>query len=404
MNESELSKSFEEMPIPEETGRPRARRLAEVLAEARTEPDWIIRNLLPAGGLGIIGADYSEGKSTLVAQLSACVASGTPFLGYPVDRPGAVLYWQAEGNQRLFAERIRVMCEKAEIDWEELELLFPPAYWLQPFKAPEFEEFVRESGAKLVVADTVGFFHSASENDATEWKEEVIKPLKAIARKYGVAFLFVHHFGKPSETRTGRHRIRGTSAMGGDCDTVICLDPMTGDRERRILRIEKVKDAPEQPALRLRFHADKAFFELEGPANGDDSAPNDRYDRALAAAKDGIRVALRRAPEGLSGRALFAETGGNKSKHEEARSQMRKAFEIFPEHGPRNSSIWKLSRTGSVVGLAAVAQQPGSVTGCDPVGGDQSDASAVSVTRAALSKARSHGHADCGTNSEEVIP
>ena len=140
----------------------------------------------------------------------------------------------------MFAERVACACFHAGIDAATLDFGFPPADFLAPFDSPEFTRFVVASGRKLIVCDSVGYFlnDKADENSASDWKRYAMKPLRAIGRETGISFLLAHHYGKPAENRTGRHRPRGSSAIGADCDTVLRLEAPNGEkvRERTLFR------------------------------------------------------------------------------------------------------------------------------------------------------------------------
>ena len=117
-----------------------------------------------------------------------------------------------------------------------------------------------ERGIRLIIADTLGYFFSGDENSAKDFKNLVVRPLKDAARKYGVAFLIVHHFGKPSELKSAQHKTRGTSAMFGDFDLFLRLERDREDPAMRVLFFDKIKDAPERQPLLLRFDKESGVF------------------------------------------------------------------------------------------------------------------------------------------------
>jgi AAA domain len=66
---------------------------------------WTVPGLLPEG-FGILAAAAKIGKSWLVLSLGLAVASGTPFLGVPVQQ-GPALYLALEDGKRRLQERQR---------------------------------------------------------------------------------------------------------------------------------------------------------------------------------------------------------------------------------------------------------------------------------------------------------
>jgi AAA domain len=69
---------------------------AELIESAKDDPiQYIVDGLLPTGSLNMLAGKPKSGKSTLVRQLAACVASGDDFLGRTTTK-GNVLYSPAK--------------------------------------------------------------------------------------------------------------------------------------------------------------------------------------------------------------------------------------------------------------------------------------------------------------------
>lgn len=340
--------------------------IVDVLSEQYDQESWIVPNLLAVGALGIISADYSLGKSTLLAQFLACVASGRDFLGYPVARPVGCLYWQGEGSRRLFAGRVRDQCRNLGLNLDTLNLSFQPrGLDPLPFNSREFAEFVTASGCQLIACDTFGYFWDGDENSSRDWKEKVLKPLKAIGRATGISFFLVHHEGKPAEFRKGRHKMRGTSAMGGDADTVLRLERVPGEPDGRLLMFDKVKDAEEQPSLTLGFDKARALFTRGGIADAAEVAvPKESRSTARQAAKDeagrktkeDVALLLRRAAKAGKtaveiekafhiGSAKGAEILGSLYAHGDIRQG--KAVRVNAREQERLVDVWQWSDVAS---------------------------------------------------------
>lgn len=117
---------------------------------------------------------------------------------------------------------------------------------------------IQECRPGLVVLDTVGLFHEGEENSATDWKKYVVKPLRRIIEATGTAFILLHHFGKPSEGRTGGHRVRGSSAIKGDVDTLLLLEPAKSSGDLRVLAFDKIKNGPPLDSIVVRFDGEGA--------------------------------------------------------------------------------------------------------------------------------------------------
>ena len=69
------------------------------------EPEPIISMILYPG-LGMLGAPAKMGKTYRCLQLSCCVATGRPFMGFDVLRPGPVLYLDLQGTRARTKKRL----------------------------------------------------------------------------------------------------------------------------------------------------------------------------------------------------------------------------------------------------------------------------------------------------------
>ena len=71
--------------------------------EAPPEPTaWLIKNVLPQAGAGLISGQWGSYKTTVALDLSVSAMTGAPFADrYPVKRRGGVAYFAAEGANGL---------------------------------------------------------------------------------------------------------------------------------------------------------------------------------------------------------------------------------------------------------------------------------------------------------------
>jgi hypothetical protein len=71
--------------------------------------------VLPLGKLGMIAAPGGTGKSALATHLALCVATGRPFLGWEVVKPGAVVMALAEEDAGEMHRRIRAAADGLDL-------------------------------------------------------------------------------------------------------------------------------------------------------------------------------------------------------------------------------------------------------------------------------------------------
>jgi hypothetical protein len=80
---------------------------------------------------------------------------------------------------------------------------------------------VKEIKPDVTVLDPMAKFHLSDENSAQEMGA-VLRVADHLVEDFGTAIVLVHHIGKQSEDnpRRGGDRLRGSSAIFGDVDTV----------------------------------------------------------------------------------------------------------------------------------------------------------------------------------------
>jgi hypothetical protein len=240
--------------------------LFNVLKEPADATEWLIEDLLAKGGLAMLSAEPYVGKSAIAGWLGLQVAAARNVLGTRTNGAVPVMYWQGEGSRGMFSRRLDGAAAKLDLEVAKLPLYMQSPGFLTDFSSPEFDDAVAAAAAlkiKLIICDTLGYFFVGEENSAKDFKNLVVRPLKEAARRHGVAFLVIHHFGKPSETRSDQHKTRGTSAMFGDFDLFLRLERDKTDPAMRILYFDKIKDAPEREPLLLRFDKENGVFTEE---------------------------------------------------------------------------------------------------------------------------------------------
>ena len=261
--------------------------------QARPEPKWLLKDILPEAGAAVLYGRSGVGKSFLALDWMLSVATGTSWEGHP-SLPGPVVY--------VCAENAWVTWKRAE-SWAKLRgrhlpmdqvfVLTPdPVLLAQPDQAREF--LLALAAAKvppprLVVLDTLQRnMAGADENstkDMTMWVSGLQVLLEAFA---GATVLVVHHSGKDPTKGD-----RGSTVLRASVETVIEL---SGDRSRAMLVCHKQKNAPEFKGIGLaRKGSDTGFIFIK--------AGLDDFDEKVLAV-------IREHPAGISASALRKAMGG----------------------------------------------------------------------------------------------
>lgn len=238
--------------------------LGGFMQEKLLDWEWLFGGVIPTGSTGMLAGDPKCGKSTLVTQMALCLAAGRdPFYDCRVTRPGKILYIAAEGARAAYQNRVRTAAKTLGINITGAEA---NRWFIQKRHVADYmlgstglRRMVGEAKPDLLVLDTLGYFHKGNENDATDWKRHVMHPARALTAEFGCSILFVHHQTKESAERKGAQRVRGTTAMIGDCDFLLQLDNVPGDDEKKILSLSLTKYSQTR-RWDLRYSAADARF------------------------------------------------------------------------------------------------------------------------------------------------
>jgi hypothetical protein len=219
-----------------------------------TRPD-LVKGLLPETGSGLLSGQSGTYKTFVALNLAAAIATGKPFAGYSIKRPGATIAFVSEGasgwQQRLDA------VSKHDHDNSRLPIFYTgdPVCLLDPTNVAAVIETVKAAGEEskrdlglplsLVLFDTLigsaGFVKSGDENDAVVGAK-LMNALAEISASTGTFVLGIDHFGKAVETGT-----RGSSAKEAAADVVLALianKSVSGEISGQRLAVRKRRDGP----------------------------------------------------------------------------------------------------------------------------------------------------------------
>jgi RecA-family ATPase/5S rRNA maturation endonuclease (ribonuclease M5) len=225
--------------------------MADLLAEPEEETDWLVENLLPMGGLSVIGGKPKAGKSTTVRNLCLSVARGEPFLGFPTTQ-GPVLYCAFEEKRGEVTKHFRqlgalpddpILSFVGRAPDEFIAKLWPALHEIKP---------------ALIILDTlVKVAHVTDMNDYSQVMK-AIDPFLHMARESGAHLLLVHHAGKGD--RSGGDALLGSTGIFATVDT--CLIQKRSDKYRTIESINRYGTDIEETVL--EWHEDTRSISLGG--------------------------------------------------------------------------------------------------------------------------------------------
>lgn len=178
---------------------------------------------LPEGGLAMVFGQRGLGKTYFGLSLAAAVVQGKPFMKWPINEPGGVLYIDGEmwlGDIRERLSKFVNSPQKKALQILSHELFFERFEHDLIITQSEVQEAMltmldASNDIQLVVIDNLSSLSRIREDKSDDWRHMML-PFLIACRRRGVAVLMIHHAGKGGEQR-------GTGAREDHLDTSIKL-------------------------------------------------------------------------------------------------------------------------------------------------------------------------------------
>jgi len=199
----------------------------EYLALPRLPETFLVEPIIPVGGAALLYGQEKVGKSFLAIQLAVSIATGEPFLGFPVKQRGPVVYVQLDTPRSLWLKRLDAL-KQAGVDVDAVHYVDRETLNLWPFNAanPEHSERLARDLVPVkpvaVIIDTLRESHQGEENSNTEMPRAVAS-LVSITQP--AAIILVHHArkGDPEKPDDIRRGSRGANYLTGRMDSILRL-------------------------------------------------------------------------------------------------------------------------------------------------------------------------------------
>ena len=188
----------------------------ELLSTPLPPVKWIIPDLLPAG-LALFAGPSKAGKSWLTLWLCLQVAQGKPMWGREIE-PHTVIYLSLEDTFNRLQKRLLQLVGSEEAP-ERLVMQTECSSIGQGLEEQLTSFIYQHPDTGLIVIDTLQKVRSSDQNNsmyASDYKE--ISALKALADKYNVCILLIHHLRKQAADDPFL-QIAGSNGLMGASDT-----------------------------------------------------------------------------------------------------------------------------------------------------------------------------------------
>ena len=223
---------------------------ADALVDSTIFVKWMVKGWIPRDSMIMMHGPSGSGKSLVVLDMVARIASNLDeWEGHKV-RHGQVVYLAGEGYIGMNA-RVRA--------WREVNNVDSLDMWISRagvgLNSPEGYQLARDSivgiGGKpaLIVIDTLHRFMLGDENSAKD-AGEMIKACGYLMAEFKCSVLLVHHTGVAEGAQS---RARGSSAWKGAMESEISIVPQTETTPLEIVNI-KAKDSALSDTKFMRIH------------------------------------------------------------------------------------------------------------------------------------------------------
>ena len=224
--------------------------------------------LLNQDGMMLITGPEKVGKSTMVTYLGWCMASGTPFFQWPIEKPLRVLYIQLENNPALSEELTVSMGMPFNMVGAEN---YYQASWLEWTSGKEDWEdlgnMLDEVAPDVLIIDPLYLFYGGAENSNDEARNFLVAFRNKYAGKYRALVLLHHHSKDHADTAHRRpgQRSSGASVWARYATTIFTLN---GSNPTNVLIQIVARHAPPVGDFRVALLPDLTWAQIEGGDTG----------------------------------------------------------------------------------------------------------------------------------------
>lgn len=256
---------------------------------------WVARGYLMRGALTVVSGAGAAGKSSLMVGWATALTVGCSFRHLKTSGPMRVATYNVEDDEFEQKRRFSAMLNRLQLApdafGDRLAILGPSEVGtllsvtrdgvvLNTIVMDELDGFVAEFRPDVLMLDPFVELHAAEENDNTAVRA-VLAKLRAMAVKYGMSIVILHHtrkgIGDPGDPDT----LRGASSIVGAARVVLTLNVMTKDEAESFKIPEKTrKHYFRLDGAKSNYAAieDAEWFERQEITldNGDENEPADR--------------------------------------------------------------------------------------------------------------------------------
>ena len=238
----------------------KARHISDIVVSLNRP--YLVKGLLLPKQVSVLAAPPNTGKSSIVAALLACIAQGIPFAGLRVKK-AAVIYVGAEDPEGIAirAHGHFITDEaKAAANFHVLDQAVDVSNLAAVHQfTKDMNILLKRTRAtrSIIVFDTLTLSIGDSDENVARDMTRVMENAQQLARQTGAHVMFVHH-----TSAADAKKARGSTALVGNADTVLLLDPVKGgDLPRVLLESFKQRSLPKLPPFGFEIEAQELGYD-----------------------------------------------------------------------------------------------------------------------------------------------
>ena len=190
---------YKEGEVEGEINKPTLVGFNEFINSAPLHFNWRVQGFYPEVGVNSIAAVPGVGKSWAAMDLALATATGAKWLNHFQTNQSAVLYVDFENSHQQISRRFRRILRAYNLSPAEVpnfNFLRADSIMLDTDKGKKVVELaMTQTGAKLVVFDSLMRIHSGEENSSTDMGK-VSRSLISLANNFQACLVLVDHLGK----------------------------------------------------------------------------------------------------------------------------------------------------------------------------------------------------------------
>lgn len=285
----------------------------DLLAKHFENVEDIIAGIIQARSRNIISGPAKLGKTRFTFGIAIMVATGRNRMGFKVSKPHRVLYFLAEGGERMMQDRLKRMLaefpEDAELLRQNLILCYIPTLKLTCDEhVDKIQNTIEADKPELVAFDPLYKFHSGDESSVKDMTH-FFDALDKLISECGVAILLNHHHGKGNGEglTTEAHMNRGSSTIADWADSLLTLT--WEDKAQEVVKLRfTLRHAEEPHPMAFQRNPDTLWFDALSDYEFAGRAPREKVtDADIREVFARTKIIYSRAVEALAERCKCSE-------------------------------------------------------------------------------------------------